>query len=210
MTRSLLPLSIVFASLLVHGTAWSQYGPPPPPPSQPMGPGGAAPTYYGPPPAHLRRGLLLGLSVGASSISQSCDICTDASEGGLSGAFRIGGFINPRLAILFEGWGTVISPSDGDYTEVHTINTVAVQGRLSPRFWLKGGVGFGQIVSSDDGNRDPPTGFAISGAAGYELAQSGNFAFDVSLQLGATFFEEDFAQEVQFSQVALLAGFNWY
>lgn len=171
--------------------AEAQYGPPPP--------------YYPPPPpprGMYRGGLVIGFGIGGGAISaDNCPNCGGA--GGLE--FHIGAMVNPRLAVEFEGWG-LGRPVDGG-TLTNSVGTGAVQFWLTDQFWLKGGLGFGTIRFEDDYGYGvgSETAFAVTGAAGFEIMQSGNFALDLQFRLAHMAYEGGGA-----NNLALMVGFNWY
>jgi hypothetical protein len=161
--------------------------------------------YYAPPPPPrgvYRDGLVFGFAVGGGSII--ADNCTNCGGGGAL-ELHLGGMINPRLAVMGELWGIGRPTNDG--TLSHIIYGVAVQYWVADILWLKGGVGGGSISFQDSvtGQSVGESALAFSGGLGVELVQSWNFAFDLQFRVAHTLVSDGGA-----SNLALLAGFNWY
>jgi len=200
-------LSVLTAAALCLGTAGSanaQYGPPPPPP-------GGAPmqaTESG----VVHDGFMVGLSGGLGSMMPDCDGCD--SESGFAFGFSIGGFIRPDLAVMYDVNAVMHFDEDGYGDSIiltNSINTLAVQKWVGPQTWVKGGVGFARLfVTGDNVDDDASTnGFGLSAAAGYEISQNGNFAFDAQLRIASGFYDENDA-DLRVTNVSLLLGANWY
>ena len=84
-----------------------------------------APYYPPPPPRGMYRdGLVFGFGLGGGRIS--ADGCGIVCGGAFMLDLRIGGMINPRMAILGDYWGAFRSFSDefGDGSTVHSLLTV--------------------------------------------------------------------------------------
>jgi hypothetical protein len=160
--------------------------------------------YYAPPPPRgvYRGGLVIGFAVGGGSII--ADNCFNCGGGGaLEG--HIGAMINPRLALMGELWGIGRPTSDG--TLSHVLYGVALQYWAADILWIKGSLG-GGTVSFDEaqtGATFSENALALGGAVGVELIQAYNFAFDLQFRVAHTFVSDGGA-----SNIALLAGFNWY
>jgi hypothetical protein len=205
-----LGLAIGIATIVVLGsasTAHAQYQAPPP-------------GYYAPPPRYAypppppppqrgfyRDGLVLGVGLGVGGISASnCgDVC------GVAGAFEfhIGGMINPRLALMGDFWFNGRDVPNSDISVVHSLYTFAAQYWATDIFWLKAGIGGGNMnVSSNyDGFQyGDENGLGLLGAAGVEFVQVGNFALDGQLRFGHGFYSEGGDVNVW----ALMIGANWY
>ena len=203
-------LAIVFVLCGWASTAAAQYGAPPPPPPPP--PSGGAPGYYQQPvyaqpaPGIHRSGFLIGFSLGGGSFN--CDTCSDDSAlSGFGLDIHLGGMISPTVGVMFDGWG-VAHPLEGGGNIVHVMDTAAVQAWISPQFWLKGGLGIGQLsISDDNGQRvaESETGFGGFAAAGFELYQGSTFALDIQGRIGSVKYDE-----VSVHMGALTVGLNWY
>lgn len=179
------------------------YYPPPPPPGQPYGYGYQPP----PPPGPQRDGLTLGLGIGGGAIS--CEECDDALEG-VALEFHIGGMLTPQLALMFDASIIIheIENSNGASIQQY-VNVGAVQFWITPRFWLKGGLGLGRLsVTDEEGYAvfESETGGAILAGGGVELYQNSSFALDLQLRFAAVNYED--AETL--TNTSLLIGVNWY
>jgi hypothetical protein len=168
--------------------------------------------YWAPPPPYYprfeREGLVLGFGLGVGLVSASD--CGDLCGAAFAGEVHIGGMLNPRTALMFDGWTNIhpIPNTDGQTTS--TILAGALQFWLNDIFWLKGGLGLGntQVTSSSAGTIGDATGFAIMGAGGVELVHYWTFALDLQLRLAHTFHPASEGGSVD--DVAFMVGFNWY
>jgi hypothetical protein len=167
--------------------------------------GGSGPGYYNQPAAtqlpggfHNRMGrLAFGFSLGLGGMHDdigdiNCSNCSDIS-GELEG--HIGGFINPRLALMGELQGnaqTLDVAADGSTeTLVQTALMFAAQYWVTPQLWIKGGIGFANLRVDwsaygdgiTDASTQPENGLALMGAVGYELLSARNFAVDLQGRL---------------------------
>jgi hypothetical protein len=211
------------AALLMTTNAFAQPGAPapaepPPPPS--AGPGGSG--YYAQPPMkgprfHHRRGLSIGFGFGVGGMSADsgpidCIDC-DYEPAAVGFDFHIGGMINPRLALLFEVWGTGQQvTAAGDEVLVQTMVMAAIQYWVTPQLWIKGGIGASHLsLSVDDGyandSVDIDDGGGVMGAIGYELLSGPRFAVDLQLRLGSASYD-GINDQIQSGLVQI--GFNWY
>ena len=154
-----------------------------------------------PPPAlPFRSGFMIGLSIGVGSIS--CDGCD--SEAGTGWDFSIGGFINPRTALMYDVSSVVIS--EGNLNGMNVTNTFAAQYWVSNNLWLKGGLGVGRFILFDDEDSvELGSGTAVTGAIGYEFFQNFGSAADVQLRLANVSYDNG-----SLSNVSALIGYNWY
>ena len=205
MTRLTLPmlLSILLLTSATSAIAQPAGAPPPPPP-----PGyGSAPTSTTPLGVVDRRGFIIGFSLGGGAFSLAdCGDCDTLSGLGLD--IHLGGMLTPRLALMFDGSG-VAHAIEGGGTIVHVIDTAAAQYWITPRVWIKGGLGIGQLsVNDDEGNRvaASETGAGVLLAGGVELVQTRGFALDLQLRASAVNYDD--ADTITMSSLNL--GFNWY
>ena len=189
------------ASTLAEPRALAQYygrpGYAPPPP----------PAYY-PPARYYRQGVVFGFGLGVGFVGASN--CGDYCGSGFAGELHLGGMLNPRTALMFDGW-TNIHPIPGtDGQTASTIFAGALQFWLNDIFWLKGGIGLGntQVSSASVGTIGDATGFAVMGAAGVELVHYLAFALDLQLRAAHTFHPQNEGGAVD--DVAFMVGFNWY
>ncbi len=203
----------VVGAMLVSMAAQAQTYPPPPPPGGGYGapPPGYAPAPQPPPPGVQREGLMFGISLGWGAIQSSdCSDCEDLA--GLGLALHIGGMLNPRLAIMFDGSGVGHPIENADATLVHAVDTIAAQYWVSDSIWIKGGIGFGQLsIQYSDGTQDESElGGAVMGAVGIEVLQGRNFTLDVQLRGAAANYDTEFGGSVTLSNGYILIGANWY
>jgi hypothetical protein len=152
-----------------------------------------------------RDGLLLGFALGFGNISS--EGCGDICGSGLGFELHIGGMLNPRLGLMFDGWWTAHAIPNSDATTWHSVYTAALQYFLTDILWLKGGAGVGNIQITDSlGTASEESGFALMGALGVEVLQSNGFALDLQARLGRGFYGVD----PDATSLGLLVGFNWY
>jgi hypothetical protein len=222
---------VLAATLLAPAIAAAQPSQTPPPPPPPPGYGGG---YYAAPPATEpggfmnRRGRLavgFGLGVGAMNAEGSdvleCTAC-DGNPAAVGIDFHIGGMLSSRLALLAEVQinGQVVDEDDyGVSTVTQAALMGAVQFWLTPRLWIKGGLGFASLQAnySDeydddyDATADIGTGGAALFAAGVELIQGRNFALDLQGRVLAAAYDDDetgFEDNVTSATIGI--GLNWY
>jgi hypothetical protein len=178
------------------------------------------PGYYAPPPRYgyppppppprrgmYRYGLVVGLGLGFGGISaENCgDVCGAAG----SFEFHLGGMLNDRTALVGDIWFNGRSIPNSDASTLHTLYTLALQYWPADIFWIKGGVGGGNmnISSNVDGfNYGDENGLGLMGAAGIEFLQLGNFALDGQFRFGHGFYSQGGDVNVW----ALMIGANWY
>jgi hypothetical protein len=161
---------------------------------------GYGPGYGGPPPNsvlpggfHNRTGrLTFGFSAGIGGMNDDfgdieCDGC-NALSGQIEG--HIGGFIGPRLALLFEAQANIQQIQQGAFVEDDIFLTqsaamIAAQFWVTPQLWIKGGVGFANLQLSDNfGNESTPeNGTAVMGAVGFEIFSARYMSVDLQGRL---------------------------
>jgi hypothetical protein len=120
---------------------------------------------------------------------------------------HLGGMLTPHVALMFDGSG-IAHTFDGGGTLTHVVDTLAVQLWASERFWLKAGVGIGQLSVSDNGGNDAlrsDTRAAGMLAIGFELFQGRSSALDVQLRGAATSFSDG-----TLTNSSIHIGYNWY
>jgi hypothetical protein len=178
-----------------------------PPPGYAPPPPGYAPTVVAPPAE--RRGFLIGIGIGPGSIDVIDEYGDEEdSLDGASFTLQIGGLINPRFGLMLDVWSVVHHDDEygDDFTISHNIMTIAAQYWLTPRFWIKGGIGRANYeVSTDFEDAESEDVPAWLVGLGYELAHSRTFALDLQLRVGAGEYEEGTLQNGAF-----LLGLNWY
>ncbi len=203
-------LAIIAAILSVPTCAFAQgYGYPPPPSSEPPPP---------PPPSafesSVRHGLTLGFGAGIGSMESSsgpieCDGCEDSVSGSFDA--HIGVMLSPRLSLQFEVWGAGQAlDAEADTTLVQVLALGAVQYWVTPRLWVKGGLGTAHLSMSyadSETNDELDTGGAAMAAVGYELIHRPRFALDVQLRGGTGTYD---VIDDQISQGMLQFGLSWF
>jgi hypothetical protein len=211
--KSLLAAATV---LLVHtAAAYGQQSPPPPsayPPGYGPPPGYVPPGGYGygapppaagggphsyyyypppPPPPPPRRvtdrpftiggGIGFGGLVFPSQTSGQRD-----SQGGFAYTFRLGFGLVPRLILMWDVEGAIVSRGPSFYSQ--TANLAALQLFLTDRLFIKGGFGLAQV---NQDNAYSAWGGAGMGGIGYELVQGWNWSFDIEATVtGARYTEQ--------------------
>lgn len=204
-------------------------GPPPPPGPAPMAAPAPAPSpagYYSPAPtaarpAFVRRGrrLTLGASVGIGGMNSEsgtieCSTC-EASTVAAGVAFHVGGMITPRLGLMLELQGNMqpVDEAGGTSTTlVQSAALLAAQYFVTPRLWLKGGVGAAQLSFSYDNGVDSESQEIDSGGAflaglGYEVLQTPRYSIDLQgrVLIGSY---DGIGEQITAGHVGV--GFNWY
>ncbi len=188
-----------------------------PPPGDP----GAGPNSL-PPPDYVsqhhmgpvRRGLMLGFGLGGGAMESSsgpieCIDCSDSAMG--SANLHIGYMLNPRLGVMYEAWGTAQKLDAAESaTLVQVLSMAAAQYWVTPRVWVKGGIGTAHLIErykpSMEGKKID-TGLAVMGAVGVELLQGRKFAMDVQLRGGSGTYD---GIGDRITQGSLQLGFSWY
>lgn len=208
MTKTiLLSCAVALAAIvaLPAGTASAQpgYAEPPPP----------GPSPYVTPMPPERRGLTIGFDLGLGSMDAAsgplrCDGCSGEPPAGTVG-FWIGAMLNPRLALMFHGSITGRALDDfGDESLVNSTALLAAKLWLSPRLWIKAGLGFASLsISGDNGDETLDEGGAGMLGIGFEAIHSRKFAMDISLTGTSSTYE---AIDEEIATGTLNLGFNWY
>jgi hypothetical protein len=209
MTRSILISAVVLAATVFAAPAADAqpgagyYAEPPPP----------APVPYAAPPPPVRHGLTLGFDLGIGSMDAEsgplrCDGCESDPAAGTVG-FWVGAMINPRFALMFHGSITGQALDEfGDETLINSTALLAAKLWLSPRLWLKAGLGFASLTISDPvGDEQLDEGGAGMLGIGFEAVHSRNFSLDVSLTATSSSYE---AIDDTITSGTLNLGFNWY
>ena len=160
-----------------------------------------------------RDGLVIGMGVFAGNGLES-----DASVAAGMG-IQIGWMLNPRLAIMLDTHGAAVGSSQVTATDVSSsvrVRAVAapsIQWWATKRFWLRGGIGLGQIEGATTAIGIVPTaeieetkkGLGASIATGFELYQGPLFALDVHARYATVQ-----ADGTGYSTVLFGLGFVWY
>ncbi|MEZ4459041.1 MAG: outer membrane beta-barrel protein [bacterium] len=140
------------------------------------------------------KGFTIGLGLGLGHQVFSPDEGRSESENGLAGpTLKIGGFLQPNLAILFKATGTVTFPDTNndrtDATISHYLLGPAVQFWPTDAIFLEAGLGYSRVTLTIEGDgfkvSDTDTGAGVMGALGYAFWRQGPHALGVSLELAA-------------------------
>jgi hypothetical protein len=160
-----------------------------------------------------REGLFLGFHVGGGNMScesvGEAEICDGVTEA-WSGAFDLGTMLRPHLALSGEIW--VMGHTEDYVTITNAISTVGLVLWVTPRLWLRGGLGAaiarwqykGPLIQLDDETESVPAAMV---AIGYELKASPDFAIDLQLRGGTGYYRDEQAET---HNAAFAVGFTWY
>lgn len=147
-----------------------------------------------------RKGLVVGLGAGGGTMT--CDGCNGTS--GIAAQFHIGGMLTEKVALVLDGSG--VSRDEDGATLMSGVTGAAVQYFVSPRLWVKGGVGAGWLQASIDNisvTSDP--GLAFLGGLGVEVLQKEKFAIDLQFRFTTASIEGE-----RNNSFFGLVGFNFY
>jgi hypothetical protein len=206
-SSSLFAAASLLAVIVLGSSAHAQDGAPPPGYGAPPPPGYYPPPPPPPPPGLHRDGFVIGFSIGGGSLTFSDDVGTESdSLGGPAFDLHLGAMLMPNLAILGDGWG--VGHAEDFYTITVAMWTVAARFFFANRFWVQGGLGFGQAtVQFDNGFEDrSDSGVAGTVAFGVEVLQTSSFALDLQLRGGYT----SLGENLNASLGAFTVGFTWY
>lgn len=219
--------AMFLAAALAPALAVAQPGaapgaPPPPPPA-----GSAYVGYYGAPPASSPYGgfmhgsgrLTLGVSIGIGAMKSDdgpidCAGC-DYQPAAAGIAMHVGGLITPRFALMLELQGNLqaVAENGADSTTlVQSAAMVAAQYWVTPRLWVKGGLGGAQLSYSYSSEFESQSeaideGGAVMGAVGYEIMSAPRYSID--LQARALVGSYD-GIDSQITAGHVGVGFNWF
>lgn len=188
-------------------------------------PGGG---YYAQPPPnsvlpggfHNRQGrLTFGGAIGIGTMNDdqgevNCLNC-DYNPLAFQASGHIGGFIGPRLALMFELQmnGQQISQEafvEDDAFLYQTAAMVAAQYWVTPQLWIKGGIGLSHLeVQSRDGffAGEIDNGTALLGAVGFEVFSSRYMSIDLQGRLLNGAYE---GLDNNFTAGSVGVGINWF
>jgi hypothetical protein len=157
-----------------------------------------------------RDGFIIGIGAGVGHMQCDGIGCEELTEaGGVN--IQLGAMIGPRFAIMGDAW--VMAHRENRLTLTQGIASVGPQVWLLDRVWLRAGVGVArsgfnydaEIVDISNRTDFVP---AATGALGFEIISTDDFALDLQLRAGAGFFHEDSDDRVQNYSVGV--GANWY
>ena len=123
-----------------------------------------------------------GMSVGDQTVT--CNNCT-TNPAAFEVSAHIGGVLSPQFALMLELQVNTQTVSEVGYDTIFLTQSaamVAAQYWISPRLWLKGGLGFAKLsntASNTDAELVIDNGGAALIGAGYELLSNRNLAIDL-------------------------------
>ena len=147
-----------------------------------------------------RKGFIIGLGGGGGTMT--CDGCAGTS--GLAVQFHMGAMLTEKVALVGES--AVVSREEEGVSLGSLVAGPAVQYWVSPRVWVKGGVGVGYLQASIDKISvisDP--GLAFFGGLGVDLLQKQKFAIDLQARFTTASIEGE-----RNNSFFGLVGFNFY
>ena len=144
--------------------------------------------------------FIIGLGAGGGSMS--CDGCAGTS--GIAVQFHVGGMLTEKIALVLDSSG-VTRDEDGA-TLSSVVAGPAVQFFVSPRVWIKGGVGGGLLQASyENVSVTSDAGLGFMGGLGVEVLQKKKFAIDLQFRFTTASIEGE-----RNNSFFGLVGFNFY
>lgn len=137
---------------------------------------GAAPAWAGHP--QEREGFWIGFGAGYGSAGIGCDVdCDGNREGSVTGFFKLGGTVNPRVLLGVETNVWTKEEAGERLTFGNVSGTVTFYPATSSGFFLKGGAGLSQIRTSFRGSGGGnKTGFGFLAGVGYDVRVGRNLS----------------------------------
>ena len=184
------------------------YAPPPPPPPPP-------PSYYyynpvpppPPPPRHiLYRPFTIGGGIGFGGLQLHDELTgLSTSEGGMSYTARLGFGLAPRLILMWDLEGTIVTRNGSNFSQ--TANLAALQLFIGERLFLKGGFGLAQV--RQDALYSAWGGAGMAGI-GVELIQGWHWSFDIEATLTAARYRNNNSDETWTNWSLLNFALNFF
>lgn len=191
--------------------------------AQPAGGGGG---YYAQPPVNAggfqeRAGRpMAGFSVGIGGMETSsgpvqCVNC-DYSPIGIEVDGHIGGMLSNQFGLMLELQLNAETVEDHGYEGSASLvqSTAMIAGKyfVTPRLWLKGGIGLAHLSYSYEdayGEFEEPVddGAAVMAAVGYELLSTPSFGLDIQARVIMAGYD---GIDDKITAATLGLGFNWY
>lgn len=207
-------MSIVFgaAAMLAASSVAVAQTPPPAPPVSPPGagppledledprgtpPGAPVGSQGGPtgaesaPVVAQRSGGTFEMSLGLGITRLSIDQGPSASFNGLSGLnLGLGGWASPRAAITFRVAGTsFVEQLEGrDIRFIAGFVGLSIQYMAADRAWVGIGAGLG-VLTTDQDDIEPETGFGLDLRAGLNLVQTAGHAVHLAVEVTPGFYD---------------------
>lgn len=156
--------------------------------------------------------LMLGtMQDNEGEISGDSTVGYSTLSGGVSG--HVGGFIGPRLALMFEVQGNAVTLTsdayDGSARLVQSALMGAAQYWITPQLWVKGGIGVASLDIDEDYYEDShiDTGMALMGGVGFELLSAQRFSVDLQGRVLAGSYD-GIGQQITSGSIGV--GINWF
>jgi hypothetical protein len=197
--------------------------------AQPSSGGRGNQGYYSQPPTapggfHYRHGMpMVGFSLGLGGMkvdehNVECASC-DYNPMAIEVDAHIGGMLSDQFGLMLELQGNAQTVDDtyyGSTTLSQGTAMIAGQYWLSPKLWIKGGLGWSHLSYEYDdygyyydetASQPVDDGAALMAAAGYELYSADNMAVDVQARFITAAYDGINSKLASFT-VGL--GLNWY
>jgi len=161
------------------------------------------------------------LGVGALAGRPINNDCSDCYWDAAAGAdFQIGWMLTPRLALMMDTHAVAVGESNLPHpgaepnAMVQGVVGIAAQYWTSPRVWIKGGIGSGEVresvtVHSDNGTSlditESKTGFGTLAAVGYELYHGNSLGVNANVRYAGIH-----GDQLSRASVVLGIGMTWY
>ncbi len=138
-----------------------------------------------------RSGATFEMSIGAGMTRVSVDDGPSESFGGLSGLnVGLGGWVSPSTALTLRIAATSFVEQAGfqDVRFIAGLVGLSMQHMASNELWIGIGGGIG-VLTTDQDNVEPETGFAFDFRAGVNLYQSAQNAFHLAIEITPGFYD---------------------
>ncbi|HSK02023.1 MAG TPA: hypothetical protein VK932_12315 [Kofleriaceae bacterium] len=160
-----------------------------PVPVMPVGPPVPPPTYA--PPVPDRSGATFEMSLGFGATHVSLDNGLSETFNGISGLnLGLGGWVSPRTALTLRLAGTSFVERVGgfDVRFIAGLFGLSMQHMVSNELWIGIGGGVG-VLTTDQDDIEPETGFALDLRAGINLVQSAHHALHLAIEVTPGFYD---------------------
>jgi hypothetical protein len=162
---------------------------------------------------------VLGLGVLAGlPINNDCSDCY--WDAGAGASFQVGWMLTPRLALMMDTHAAAVGESNLEHPGaeanalVQGVVVLGAQYWTSPRIWVKGGIGHGEVrasatIPSDNGMSvditETESGFGSLAAVGYEFYQGDSLRLNVNAQYAGIH-----GDQLNRANLVLGVGMAWY
>ena len=143
-------------------------------------------------PNTFRKGFTLELGLGLGyNLDSSSGVNKIGNEIVFATNLVLGGYINPKFALLYHAVGSVFL--DNDKILGYPIDSLYVHYWLKDDVFIGGGPGLAIITYKDNGvgvdyDDKYEFGLSIGGRVGYAIVSQGNHALNISLNIGNSVF----------------------